>query len=82
MTRRALFISSAKTGPELRSGVDDCRKIYSVLSDPIYGGHDAELSAPLLIDCADEETFLFHIARFFKTTTQADQRIVFAYRVD
>jgi hypothetical protein len=77
MTRRALFIASAKTGPELKSGAADCRKIHSVLTAEAYGGHDSELSAPPLIDCENEETFLFNITRFFKTTLEADQRIVY-----
>lgn len=77
MIRRALFAANAKTGPELTQGKHDCQKIYSILSDQRFGGHERNLSAPILQDCATEEDFVYHITKFFKQSSTADQRIVY-----
>lgn len=77
MSRRALFIASAKTGPELKAGDEDCKKVYGVLTDKRFGAHDPTLSAPLILGCASEEDLVFQLTKFFKASKPADQRIVY-----
>ncbi len=75
MSLRALFIASAKSGPELMAGTRDCEKIYRVLRK--HGDIDEDLSPAPLLDCPDDSTFIAAINDFFKRSASADQRIVY-----
>jgi hypothetical protein len=77
MSGRALFISSAKAGPELKAGTADCKRIHDLLINPLYGEIDALLSAPMLLDCPSDSDFISKINDFFKSSVGADQRIVY-----
>jgi hypothetical protein len=77
MSRRALFIASAKTGPELKAGTADCKKVHDVLTNPLHGEIDTELSPPMLLDCASDSAVISNINDFFKSSVVADQRIVY-----
>lgn len=77
MTRRALFIASAKTGPELKAGQDDCLKFHGVMTNPQHGGVDPDLSDPVLFDCPSDSDFLLKINEFIKKSDAADQRVVY-----
>lgn len=75
MSLRALFIASAKSGPELIAGRRDCEKIDRMLRE--HGAIADDLSPPPLLECPDDTTFIAAINEFFKLSASADQRIVY-----
>lgn len=77
MTRRALFIVGAKTGPELRAGADDCQKLYDTMIQEKFGGVDARLSSLPLTSCATRVEYLTAFSGFLTKSEQADQRIIY-----
>jgi hypothetical protein len=77
MLVRAFFFAGAKTGPELKHGEHDCQRIHDVLTDSRYLGHDRIAQAKIHANCESSSEFVQKFMDFVKTSTTAEQRIVY-----